>query len=118
MAFHLDFGKKGEEIAAAFLERAGYTLLHHNWKAQRWEIDLIARHHNLLVFVEVKTRTASQFAWPESAVHHKKRQHLEAAAELFLDTFPEPYADIRFDIIAITFTDAAQYELLHFEDAF
>ncbi len=118
MAFHLDFGKKGEEIAAAFLEQAGYAVLHRNWKAGRREIDIIARQGNLLVFVEVKTRATADFGWPEAAVHTQKRRHLTAAAELFLEDYREPYFDIRFDIIALTFRDDTQYELVHFDDAF
>ena len=71
-----------------------------------------------LVFIEVQTRINSLFGWPEEAVHYKKRKFLQGAAEVYLERSGDTPAAIRFDIIAITFTQGEQYELEHFEDAF
>lgn len=118
MAFHLDFGKKGEEIAARYLEGLPYQILERNWKLRHKEVDIIALYDELLVFVEVKTRNSSEVFWPETAVDWKKRRFLEAAAEVFMEQYPKAFRDIRFDIIAITFSGDTEYELMHFEDAF
>ena len=118
MAFHLDFGKKGEEIAAAFLEGKGYCILHRNWKAGAREVDLIARDGEYLVFAEVKTRQANTPIYPETAVDAAKQRHITSVAERFMEQYAESLFDIRFDIIAITFQNETDYELLHFDDAF
>lgn len=118
MAFHLDFGKKGEDIAAAFLEGKGYRILHRNWKAGGREVDLIARDGEFLVFAEVKTRQANTAIYPESAVDEIKQRHITGAAEYFMEQYTDLFFDIRFDIIAITFHTDTDYKLLHFDDAF
>ncbi|GAA0563110.1 YraN family protein [Chitinophaga japonensis] len=118
MAFHNELGKKGERIAQIYVRQQRYSILHINWKWGHKEIDIIGSRDNCLVFFEVKTRTGSLYGWPEESVHHKKRQHLQGAAEAFMERTGQTPAAIRFDIIAITFTDGERYELTHFEDAF
>jgi len=36
---HIELGKKGEELAAAWLTANGYTILHRNWRHGRYEVD-------------------------------------------------------------------------------
>jgi putative endonuclease len=49
-------GQLGEGLAAAHLERLGYTVLARNVRTRHGEIDLIAFDGRTLVFAEVKTR--------------------------------------------------------------
>ena len=118
MASHNELGKKGEQIARMYVQEQSYEIIHSNWKWGKKEIDIIARRGNELVFIEVKTRINSLFGWPEEAVHYKKRKFLQGAAEVYLERSGDTPAAIRFDIIAITFTQGEKYELEHFEDAF
>lgn|SRR5687767_9143365 len=118
MASHNELGKKGEQIAQVYVQQQCYHVLHTNWKWGRKEIDIIASKGNDLIFIEVKTRINNLYGWPEEGVHHKKRQYLQGAAEVFLEKSGHTPAAIRFDIIAITFTKGEEYELEHFEDAF
>ena len=118
MAFHLDFGKKGEDLAAVYLEGQLYRILHRNWTMGKKEIDIIALHDGLLVFVEVKTRHSSDLYWPETAVNKKKQRFLETAAQVFMEQYSHDFRDVRFDVIAITFSGETEYELVHFDDAF
>ena len=58
-------GDRGEELAAAFLKRSGLKILKRNYTSPTGEIDIIARDGDMVVFVEVKTRTDDQFGPPE-----------------------------------------------------
>lgn len=117
MAKHNETGTNGEKIAENFLQTKGYNILHRNWKHEKKEVDLVAEHNGLLVFVEVKTRSASFFGYPEDAVNDQKQDYLKTAAEEFLYQYPQ-YQRIRFDIISIITQKDAIKEIVHFEDAF
>jgi putative endonuclease len=49
-------GRRGEQVAAEHLRRAGCVVLARNVRIRRGEIDLVVRDGEALVFVEVKTR--------------------------------------------------------------
>ena len=55
MAEHNEFGKKGEDIAAEFLQKKGYKILERNWVSGKNEIDIIAREGKYIVVIEVRT---------------------------------------------------------------
>ena len=79
MASHLELGKAGEKMAQEYLKKIGYRILACNVKLKRDEIDVIAYDpaEKMMVFVEVKTRTASSDAYPiRSAVTAHKRHCL------------------------------------------
>ena len=110
-------GQAGEEAAAAFLVSQGYELLYRGYRHGRAEVDLVLRRGNeLLVFVEVKARSSSQFGYPETFVSERKKQLFRLAAE-HLQQKLNWLSDIRFDILAVTPT-AEGLRIEHFEDAF
>ncbi|WP_119080771.1 YraN family protein [Chitinophaga alhagiae] len=117
MASHHDLGKKGEQMAAAYLQRKQYELLHTNWTSGKKEIDIIARQGNTIVFVEVKTRSTQFFGMPEEAVNARKQELLLRAADQYLLRHALRPEHIRFDIISITLAPGIE-EVTHFEDAF
>lgn len=112
---HIRTGQLGESMAQVYLEEHGYTILKKNYRYKRAEIDIIACTENLLVFVEVKTRTSDTFGFPELAVNRKKEQMLLNAAEEFILASGWKQ-DIRFDIISVTLTTPPA--IIHFADAF
>jgi putative endonuclease len=118
MASHNELGKKGEEIAQSYLLDKEYRILHTNWKTGRKEIDIIAYKDDCISFIEVKTRNSSQFGWPEEAVHSRKIDLLQTAADTYLEYTTITPECISFDIISITFNSADSYEILHLPDAF
>ena len=67
MAAHNELGKWGEDLATAYLEQKGYTIIERDWKSGRRDLDIIALDGNTVVFVEVKTRRSSVFGAPEEA---------------------------------------------------
>jgi len=117
MASHNDLGKRGEEIAKAYLENKDYQILRMNWRHKRAEIDLIVKHLGTLIFVEVKTRSSVDFGQPEDFVDWKKEKQFEFASLAFMEQTKHE-GEIRFDIVAITFESKNIYTINHIEDAF
>ena len=117
MAAHNDKGKEGEEMAAAWFTEKGYEILHRNWKASYYEIDIIASKNDTLHFVEVKTRKSSKFGFPEDSVTKKKFRDLQNAANQFLNRNPR-YKWVQFDILSIIHPGFGEPEILLLEDVF
>lgn len=82
-------GMAGEQIAVQFLEDHGYTVIERNWRCGRQEIDIIARDHDFLIFVEVKTRSCKNpdeltYGRPARAVDGAKQHNITLAARSYL----------------------------------
>jgi putative endonuclease len=117
-------GLEGEELAARYLENAGFRILDRNYRFERAEIDIIcfepAVPYDLggeIVFVEVKTRRGLRFGRPEEAVDAEKRNHLFRAAEAYLYERKLEGSPCRFDVIAVRL-DFSPPTIEHFRDAF
>jgi putative endonuclease len=78
-----NYGNLGEDIAAKYLQQKGYTIIQRNYSQRAGEIDIIARKHGIIYFVEVKSRHNTSFATPADSVNAKKRRHISAAAALW-----------------------------------
>jgi putative endonuclease len=116
MAQHNDLGKEGEKQAAAFLSRAGYTILQSNYVYDKAEIDILAQKGGILAVVEVKTRTSLDFGLPQEFVKPKKMQLMVKAVNEYIIQ-NDLDVEARFDIVAIhRHKDGWQIE--HLEDAF
>ncbi len=72
MSKSFELGKQGEEIASEYLINKGFKIIERNWRAGRYEIDIIAIDNNTLVFVEVKTRSADYLVEPELSLTKKQ----------------------------------------------
>ncbi len=116
MAQHNQTGKEGELIAKKFLKSNGYAILKTNWRKGKAEVDIIAQHNGLIVFIEVKTRTSATFGMPYEAVHSQKEDLLIGAAEIFIEEL-NSNAEIRFDILSIILNNNAP-KIEHILDAF
>lgn len=110
-------GRWGEDAAARYLAERGYEILARNVRTQYGELDLVAKHGELLVFIEVKTRSGNQYGQPEEAITPTKQQHLVDAAESYLQANPQIKADWRVDVIAITQQPGGETDVVHFENA-
>ena len=116
MSKHLETGRTGEQKAADWLIKQGFEVLERNYRYQKAEIDLIVRKSNLLVFVEVKTRSDTAFGMPEAAVTPVKAALIVSAADHYLSTIDWPH-EIRFDIVSVVMM-GKNTEIEHLEDAF
>jgi putative endonuclease len=112
-------GQWGETVAAEYLMDHGYTILDRNARTSHGEIDLVARQGSVTVFVEVKTRTSNRFGPPETAITGKKRAHIIASCQAYLQLHPELDGDCRLDVVAIQHDRSNKVtSLVHFENAF
>lgn len=95
-------GRWGEDCAAKFLINQGLEIVERNIRTPEGEIDLIARQGDLLLFVEVKTRSHNKDGYPEEAVTEQKMEHMTGSAEYYLEHHPECDDHWRIDVIAVT----------------
>ena len=120
MAVHNEIGKKGESIAAGFLEAKGYHILDRNYRFERGEIDIVALQLEPaeLTFVEVKTRSGTQWEDPELAVTPAKQKQIFRVADGYIYEKQMSTVPVRFDIIAIHLDQTGHPLIRHIEDAF
>jgi len=96
-------GKYGEMLAVQYLERKGYRILETNVHSRFGEIDIIAvSPEQVLVFLEIKTRTNSAHESPERAIDVRKLQKMWKTMKIYLSTHDVLYAGYRIDSIALS----------------
>jgi putative endonuclease len=112
-------GTAGEQLARRHLEQRGYRFVAANWRRPYGELDLIMRDGDVLVFVEVKTRSSERLITAEESLTPAQARRLLRGAQYFLAERVE-LANLfwRIDLIAITLTPAgAVSRLTHIVDA-
>ncbi len=127
-----EIGKRGEDIAAEFLQRKGFSVVGRNYHSRWGELDLIAvkkeegslsdeMHFNNVHqemqenfsfccetnvrFVEVKTRTGTMYGSPGEAVSFVKQKKIRKTALVWLQEQEEYYPSISFDVIEVWVVD-------------
>jgi putative endonuclease len=99
---HLALGRRGEKLAARHLGRLGYKVLYRNFRHRdHGEIDLVCRHGEVLVFVEVKTRSREDFGRPIDAIDFKKQRRIRSGAMAWLRMLDMPDLAFRFDVVEV-----------------
>lgn len=94
-------GSRGEDLAAEYLSGDGFTILDRNWRCRYGELDIIAAEGEVLVFVEVKTRTGRAFGTPAEAVTQTKLRRLRRLAGIWLAAQGGSWPAVRIDVIEI-----------------
>lgn len=94
-------GSKGEESAAAYLERLHYKILERNYRSHFGEIDIIAKDRKDTVFVEVKSRSTRLFGSPQESVVREKRRRITLTAIDYVQRKHLENKPLRFDVVAI-----------------
>ena len=113
-------GAWGEALAAEYLRKKHYTLVGAGYHCRFGEIDLIARTHHYLVFVEVKLRRSDSYAKAREYVDRRKQDRIRMTASMYLAEHPTRLQP-RFDVIEIYAPqgmDTRQPQICHLEDAF
>lgn len=114
-----DIGRLGERLAARWLTREGWKVLWRNYRAKHGgEVDLICRHGEVLVFVEVKTRTSDYFGHPADAVNLEKQRLVIRGAQSWLRHLDHPDLLFRFDILEVLLQEGKPPRVNWIENAF
>ena len=110
-------GRRGEELAAEHLRKAGYKIVERNVRSRYGEIDIVADDHGCLVFVEVRTMK-SQAMHPEESVSRMKKRRMADLGLRYLQGHGRESAEWRLDVIAIELTDDGQVARFeHYQNA-
>lgn len=115
-----DRGRKAEQAACEYLLKQGFTIVERNWRCRTGEIDIIASKGKLLIIVEVRSRSqqAAAFGTPAESVTPRKIKQVRDTAAVYLHRTGQSTANIRFDVIAVTFGREEEMTLEHIEAAF
>ncbi|MEI6765019.1 MAG: YraN family protein [Bacteroidota bacterium] len=116
MSEHIELGKNGEEVACGYLREKGFIIIKKNWKLGANEVDIIARHGDYIVFVEVKTRTSAWFGEPEMSVTKQKQKTLIRCANAYMQ-MNNIDKEARFDILSIV-VSSGKTSINHIENGF
>ena len=97
-------GITGEKLAADLIKKRGYKIIETNYRCPPGEIDIVARHKDCLVFIEVRSKTSRRFGTPEESITAVKREHLRATAMHYLQTHEDLPEQWRIDMVAVEMT--------------
>lgn len=111
-------GERGEEAAAAFLERTGMTVIERNWRCPAGEVDIVALDGEVIVLVEVKTRRTVGKGTPEEAVTPAKRRRYAKLAAAYVQSAGVADVELRFDVITLLVVAEDRALLRHHRAAF
>lgn len=107
----LTLGERGERLAEKHYRRQGCKVLAQNWRAGIDELDLVVLEGEVLVFVEVKTRTADWGGAGYRAVNHRKKRAIRRAAMAWLRQI-RGVRHTRFDVIEVMVCQGGTVRLL------
>ncbi|MFC1958813.1 YraN family protein [Chloroflexota bacterium] len=94
-------GILGEKLARDFLKKRSYRILETNYRCPQGEIDIVARHKDFLVFIEVRTKTSLEFGSPEESITSTKKERMRAAAAHYQQTHSNLPQLWRLDVVAV-----------------
>ncbi|MDA1215951.1 MAG: YraN family protein [Chloroflexi bacterium] len=94
-------GTRGEDIATAYLQQQGHSLLERNFRTRYGEVDIVTRHDDTIVFVEVRTGRTGTYGTPEESVTARKGQRLVLAAQQYLQDNGLEQAHWRIDLVSV-----------------
>lgn len=105
-------GKQGEDEVEKYLIKNGYKILDRNFSCKIGEIDIIALKNNQIIFIEVKTRTNTEYGLPIEAITKIKLKHIYKTAEYYLYSKNLQNEEVRIDAIAVYVQDN-KYNINH-----
>ena len=94
-------GILGEKLAKDFLKKRSYRIVETNYRCPEGEIDIVAKHKDYLVFVEVRTKKSLEFGSPEESITPAKKERMKATAYYYQQTHNNLPSLWRIDMVAI-----------------
>jgi putative endonuclease len=106
----------GEDIAANYLKKKGYQIIERNFRKGYGEIDIVSIYNNILVFVEVKTRTTALYGGAIEAISYGKMQKLTRTCEYYKMLHPKLPDSMRIDAVLIDLIGNEAKNIEHIEN--
>ena len=94
-------GRRGEQVAAEYLQQAGMRILDRNWRCAAGELDIVAAERRTLVACEVKTRSGTWYGSPLEAVSRAKQMRLRKLAIAWVVAHGVLFDEVRVDVIGL-----------------
>jgi putative endonuclease len=110
-------GKRGEELAVEYLERAGLRILDRNYRCAEGELDIVAADQRVLVVCEVKTRSGLGYGTPIEAVTSRKMHRLRRLAVRWVACHGLFFDELRVDVIGVLVSPSGQFQIEHVSGA-
>lgn len=98
-------GSLGEQLAQQFLRKKGYRIVGTNYRCSHGEIDIVARHKDCLVFVEVRSKKSLEYGTPEESITQRKKERLVSSALSYLEEHAAFRGLWRIDVVLIEFDE-------------
>jgi len=96
-----DTGIMGEKLARDFLKKRGYHILETNYRCPHGEIDIVAKHKDSLVFIEVRAKRSTEFGSPEESITPAKKEKIKATAYHYQQNHDDLPSLWRIDVVAV-----------------
>jgi putative endonuclease len=95
-------GRAGEAAARRFVTNdLGYKIAETNFRTREGEINIVASDGELLIFIEVKTRTNRKFGSGIEQVSRSKAERLQLTAQRYLADNDRESSDWRIDLLSV-----------------
>lgn len=101
-------GLRGEKLAQDFIKKKGYHILETNYRCPEGEINIVARHKDSLVFIEVRTKTSLNFGSPEESITPVKKERIRTTAAHYLQNHHNLPPQWRIDMVAAELSPAGK----------
>jgi putative endonuclease len=111
-------GRRGEDLAAAYLTEQGLVVLDRNWRCRLGELDIVCTDSTRLVVCEVKTRSSTRYGLPAEAVDARKAHRIRQLTGAWLAAHHVPWVEVRYDVLAVLVEPGAAVRVHHYEAAF
>ena len=112
-------GNYGEELAISYLKGMKYHVLFHSFKCKQGEVDIIAKTHDIICFIEVKSRYSRLYGAPMESITYSKRNRIINTAKCYLYINNIENCNVRFDVMELLFNNTNNsYKINHIIDAF
>ncbi len=108
--------KFGEDVATNYLQKKGYQIIERNFRKGYGEIDIVSIYGNILVFIEVKTRTTALYGGAIEAISYGKMQKLIRTCQYYRMLHPKLPAAMRIDAILIDLENNDAKNIEHIEN--
>ena len=108
-------GNRGEDIATEWLRERGFYIVERNWRAGRYEIDIIAQHYDTLHFIEVKTRKERSWQSAYDSIDEQKIRTLRRGAMSYRAIHRTPL-ELQFDLIAVSWNESGAVTVEYVEN--